>query len=61
DFSAGTNSVKGSIRAHKTPLKHNKSSGKDTNTASAFSETNCGSATSEYYESLKRQGVKYTM
>ncbi|KAG2343980.1 hypothetical protein BDR05DRAFT_999528 [Suillus weaverae] len=61
DFSAGTNSVKGSIRAHKTPLKCNKSSSKDTTMASAFSEANCSSVTSEYYESLKRQGVKYTM
>jgi len=54
-------SVKGNIRACKTPLKRNKSTGKDSTMASAFSEANCGLATSEYYESLKRRGVKYTM
>ncbi|KAG1807826.1 uncharacterized protein BJ212DRAFT_1303285 [Suillus subaureus] len=61
DFSTGTNSVKGSIRACKTPLKCNKSTSKDTTTASVFSEANCSSVTLEYYESLKRRGVKYTM
>ncbi|KAG1737954.1 hypothetical protein EDB19DRAFT_1715233 [Suillus lakei] len=60
DFSTGTNSVKSSIRACKAPLKRNKSTGKDSTTASAFSEANCGSATSEYYESLERRGMKYT-
>jgi len=54
-------SMKGNIRARKTPLKRNKSTGKDSTTASAFLEANCGLATSEYYESLKRRGVKYTM
>ncbi|KAG2073169.1 hypothetical protein BDR04DRAFT_1116517 [Suillus decipiens] len=54
NFSTGTSSMKGSIRAQKTPLKGNKSTGKDSTTASAFSEANCGLATSEYYESLWR-------
>ncbi|KAG2029298.1 hypothetical protein BDR03DRAFT_1018589 [Suillus americanus] len=41
-------------------LKQNNTGSKESTTISAFSEANCGSATSEYYESLKRQGVKYT-
>ncbi|KAG1804345.1 hypothetical protein EV424DRAFT_1544678 [Suillus variegatus] len=60
-FSTGTSSVKGSIKARKTPLKRNKSTGKDNTTTSAFSEANCGLATSEYYASLQRQGMKYTI
>ncbi|KAG1866428.1 hypothetical protein C8R48DRAFT_672169 [Suillus tomentosus] len=60
-FSTGTNSVKGSIKACKTPLKHNKSTSKDNTTASTFSEANCSLATSEYYASLQRQGMKYTI
>lgn len=43
------------------PLKRNKSSGKDSTAASAFSEANCGLVTSEYYDSLQRRGSKYTM
>ncbi|KAG2748562.1 hypothetical protein P692DRAFT_20874862 [Suillus brevipes Sb2] len=41
-------------------LKQNNTSSKESTAISAFSEANCGSATSEYYESLKRRGVKYT-
>ncbi|KAG2090358.1 uncharacterized protein F5147DRAFT_780314 [Suillus discolor] len=36
-FSTGTSSVKGSIKARKTPLKRNKSTSKDNTIASAFS------------------------
>jgi hypothetical protein len=42
------------------PSKRNKFSNKDVG-APAFSEANCGLATTEYYQSLARQGPKYTM
>ncbi|KAG1898823.1 uncharacterized protein F5891DRAFT_1190304 [Suillus fuscotomentosus] len=62
DQSIGTGSAKGSTtKSHKIPLKRNKFSGKDSAATSAFSEANCGLATTEYYESLKREGMKYTM
>ncbi|KAG1870861.1 hypothetical protein F4604DRAFT_1926418 [Suillus subluteus] len=63
DQSIGTSSAKGSTTKGRRilPLKHNKSSGKDSTAASAFSEANCGLATAEYYQSLKRQGTKYMM
>jgi hypothetical protein len=41
------------------PSKRNKSSNKDA-AASAFSEANCGSATTDYHQSLARRGLKYT-
>ncbi|KAG1886993.1 hypothetical protein F4604DRAFT_1675058 [Suillus subluteus] len=41
-------------------LKQNNTGSKESTAISAFSEANCGSATSEYYKSLKRRGVKYT-
>ncbi|KAG1837667.1 hypothetical protein F4604DRAFT_1999623 [Suillus subluteus] len=49
-----------SSKPRKIPLKCNKSSGKDSTVASAFSEANCGLVTSEYYDSLQRHGPKYT-
>ncbi|KAG1847895.1 hypothetical protein F4604DRAFT_1687915 [Suillus subluteus] len=63
DQSIGTSSAKGSTTKGRRilPLKRNKSSGEDSTAASAFSEANCGLATAEYYQSLKRQGTKYTM
>lgn len=42
------------------PSKRNKSSNKDVG-APAFSEANCGSATTDYYQSLTRRGPKYTI
>ncbi|KAG1817410.1 hypothetical protein DFJ58DRAFT_850332 [Suillus subalutaceus] len=63
DQSISTSSAKGSTTKGRRilPLKHNKSSGKDSTAASTFSEANCGLATAEYYQSLKRRGTKYTM
>ncbi|KAG1731186.1 uncharacterized protein EDB91DRAFT_1029575, partial [Suillus paluster] len=60
--SIGTSSAKGNTsKARKAPIKRNKSSGKDSTGLPAFSEANCGLATMEYYESIKRRGLKYTM
>ncbi|KAG1882421.1 hypothetical protein F4604DRAFT_1921599 [Suillus subluteus] len=52
DQSIGTSSAKGSTTKGRRilPLKRNKSSGKDSTAASAFSEANCGLATAEYYQ-----------
>ncbi|KAG1745456.1 uncharacterized protein EDB91DRAFT_1080365 [Suillus paluster] len=63
DQSIGTSSAKGSTtKGHRIlPLKCNKSSGKDSTAALAFSEANCGLATAEYYQSLKRWGTNYMM
>ncbi|KAG1858218.1 hypothetical protein C8R48DRAFT_674288 [Suillus tomentosus] len=62
DQSIGTSSVKGSTtKSRRISLKRNKFSGKDSAVISAFLEANCGLATTEYYKSLKRQGMKYTM
>ncbi|KAG1798403.1 hypothetical protein EV424DRAFT_1352524 [Suillus variegatus] len=40
--------------------KQNNTGSKESTAITAFSEANCGSVTSDYYESLKRRGVKYT-
>ncbi|KAG1765448.1 hypothetical protein EDD22DRAFT_951116 [Suillus occidentalis] len=61
DQSIATGSAKGSTKSHRMiPLKCNKSSNKDVGTP-AFSEANCGLATTDYYQSLTRQGPKYTI
>ncbi|KAG2740223.1 hypothetical protein P692DRAFT_20754143 [Suillus brevipes Sb2] len=60
DQSIATGSAKGSTKSRRMiPSKRNKSSNKDA-AASAFSEANCGSATTDYHQSLARRGLKYT-
>ncbi|KAG1871053.1 hypothetical protein C8R48DRAFT_670619 [Suillus tomentosus] len=44
----------------KTPLKINKSTGKESNTPLAFSELNWGQFTTDYYSSIVKRGPKYT-
>ncbi|KAG2115112.1 uncharacterized protein F5147DRAFT_547370, partial [Suillus discolor] len=61
DQSTTAGSTNGSSKPRKMPLKRNKSSGKDSTAASAFSEANCGLVMSEYYDSLQRRRSKYTM
>ncbi|KAG1717882.1 hypothetical protein EDD22DRAFT_964301, partial [Suillus occidentalis] len=53
DQSIATGSVKGSTKSHRMiPSKRNKSSNKDVGMP-AFSEANCGLATTDYYQSVK--------
>ncbi|KAG2124120.1 hypothetical protein BD769DRAFT_1388925 [Suillus cothurnatus] len=60
DQSIVASSAKGSTKSHRMPSKRNKFSNKDVG-ALAFSEANCGLATTEYYQSLTRRGPKYTI
>ncbi|KAG2076164.1 hypothetical protein BDR04DRAFT_1149228 [Suillus decipiens] len=60
DQSIVASSVKGSTKSHRMPSKRNKFSNKDVGMP-AFSEANCGLATTEYYQSLARRGLKYTI
>ncbi|KAG1771382.1 hypothetical protein EV702DRAFT_1049005 [Suillus placidus] len=59
DQSIATGSAKGSTKSRRMPSKCNKSGNKDAGTP-AFSEANCGLATTKYYQSLVRRGPKYT-
>ncbi|KAG2040102.1 hypothetical protein BDR03DRAFT_1008441 [Suillus americanus] len=61
DQSIATGSAKGSTKSCRMiPSKCNKSSNKDAGTL-AFSEANCGLATTDCYQSLTRWGLKYTI
>ncbi|OAX35368.1 hypothetical protein K503DRAFT_657982, partial [Rhizopogon vinicolor AM-OR11-026] len=50
------NSARGGSKTCKTPLKLNKATGKESNSTMAFSELNWGTATRDYYLSIKKRG-----
>ncbi len=54
------NSARGGSKTCKTPLKLSKATGKESNSTVAFLELNWGTATHDYYLSIKKRGPQYT-